>query len=76
MKKLIAIVGLSFLFMNFTNLDNVQLNKGLISPKCDDTAYNVMNQAFNAGYSDEDVFWFMNVAYALCEGYSTEDINL
>ncbi len=46
------------------------------STSCDDRAYNVMHQAFNAGYSDDEVFWFMNVAYALCKGYSMSDINL
>ncbi len=45
------------------------------SSKCEDRAYNVMHQAYNAGYNDEDVTWFMNVAYALCEGYSWDDIK-
>lgn len=63
---------LGLLSFNLTSI------KGMVKEdfvSCFDQAYIVMHQALNAGYSELDATWFMNVSYALCSGYSMDDIN-
>ncbi|QHI35782.1 hypothetical protein IMCC3317_11300 [Kordia antarctica] len=44
------------------------------SEKCEDRAYIVMHQSLNAGYSIDAATFHMNAAYALCEGYTMQEI--
>ena len=73
MKKINLIMGIAI--MLFT----VNLNAGFSmveSKDCMDQALMVGQQAYAAGKDDEESTYFMNVAYALCEGYSMDDINM
>jgi hypothetical protein len=46
------------------------------SEKCENVANNVMHAAFNMieGITPLEVAELMNIAYALCEGYTAEEI--
>ncbi len=50
-------------------------NKVELSPDCDNFALHAGESADIAGYSMEEIFVFMNVAYALCEGYTYAEIE-
>lgn len=55
------------------------LNAAFSKPEakdCMDQALMVGQQAHAAGLSDEASTWYMNVSYALCEGYSMDDVNM
>ncbi|NEW79145.1 MAG: hypothetical protein GZ086_06890 [Gelidibacter sp.] len=46
-----------------------------LSRDCDSEALHAGESADITGYSMEEIFVFMNVAYALCEGYTYEEIE-
>jgi len=46
-----------------------------LSRDCDNEALHAGESADLAGYSMEEIFVYMNIAYALCEGYTYEEIE-
>ena len=46
------------------------------SEKCENVANNVMHQVLNVNPNMDlaIVAWYMNAAYAVCEGYSMQDV--
>ena len=43
---------------------------------CMDQALIAGQQAYAAGIGDKASIYYMNVVYAICEGYSMEDVNM
>jgi len=72
-----------FVFASFTminantSIEKVKSSKlkvEIIMQTCEEEALDIGAAADFAGYSDEAIFKLMNVGYALCMGYSYDDI--
>ncbi|WP_298418097.1 hypothetical protein [Kordia sp.] len=78
MKKLFSaslVLLLMFSTMSFSaSLLEEEIIEVETSEECEDRAYIVMHQSLNAGYSIEAATFHMNAAYALCEGYTMQEI--
>jgi hypothetical protein len=72
-KKSFALIASLLLLSSSLNANNIEEEE--INGDCFDRATIIMHQADAAGYSTEEVTWYMNVAYALCMGYSLDDIQ-
>ncbi len=73
MKKINFIMVIAI--MLFTINLNANFSRAEVKD-CMDQALMVGQQAHAAGLSDEASTWYMNVSYALCEGYSMGDVNM
>lgn len=76
-KKSFALIASLLLLSSSLNANNIEEEEEEeeINGDCFDRATIIMHQADAAGYSTEEVTWYMNVAYALCMGYSLDDIQ-
>ena len=82
MKKLI--LSIVFVFASFVmvnaNSNSDYLTKDIYSDinlderSCEEQALTVGEAAHRAGMNDEQIFFYMNVALALCEGYTYDEI--
>ncbi|MBI9041872.1 hypothetical protein [Lutibacter sp.] len=60
---------------NVENFKNLKLSQIAESDRfCEEQALAVGESSHIAGMSDEQIFFNMNVAYALCEGYTYQEI--
>lgn len=75
MKKII--LGVVFVFASFAmvNANSNVVEKVERDKDCDEVALSTGYAAHLAGMNDEEIFFHMNVAYALCEGYTYDDIE-
>lgn len=72
MKKINFII----VFLLFVSVNLKAESLDIEANDCMDQALIVGQQAYAAGYDDAESTWYMNVYYALCEGYSMADINM
>ncbi|MBE0424299.1 MAG: hypothetical protein IBX66_10230 [Lutibacter sp.] len=85
MKKIILSLVFVFAMVSVANANsNYSVNpvnvstvgdKVELSRDCDNEALRAGESADLAGYSMEEIFVYMNIAYALCEGYTYEEIE-
>ena len=53
---------------------NINLNTADSEMDCIDRIDITVAQAYNAGYSDEDVLFFANAQLAVCMGYTIQEV--
>jgi len=83
MKKIIFSMVFVFATVSFVNANSkVESNTVLsldskteVLDSCDEAAFDAGESEAEAGGSDESIFNHMNLAYALCMGYSWEEID-
>ena len=75
MKKLV--LGMVFVFATviMVNANSNIIDEAERASDCDEVALATGYAAHIAGMNDEQIFFHMNVAYALCEGYTYEEIE-
>lgn len=84
MKKII--LGMIFVFATITFLNarggigdpkiNEKYFKSFDNISCDEQALATGYSAHLAGMDDDEIFFYMNVSYALCMGYEYGDIRM
>lgn len=77
MKKLFSaslVLLLMCATMSFSAPTSNEIIEVEASERCENVAFNVMHQALNMDISVAEATNYMNVAYALCEGYTMQDV--
>lgn len=69
-------INLVIVFLLLVSINLKAKSLDMKANDCMDQALIVGQQAYAAGYGDAESTWYMNVYYALCEGYSMADIKM
>ncbi len=73
MKKINFAMAIAIMLFTF----NLRAGLSKVEDKdCMDQALIAGQQAYAAGIGDKASIYYMNVVYAICEGYSMEDVNM